>query len=93
MGDEHDHQQRPDRPGFGTPPGHIPVPPEKPWNAEPADPYEQIERRNPFEGRQASEVVRPDEISPGLADVMAQDEPIPAGQPLPRTDGDEPGGS
>jgi hypothetical protein len=42
-------------------PGHIPVPPERSWDAEPADPYVGIDRRDPFAGRPPSRVPQPDE--------------------------------
>jgi hypothetical protein len=42
-------------------PGHIPVPPEKDWNAENPDPYAGIDRRDPFAGRPPSKVPQPAE--------------------------------
>jgi hypothetical protein len=55
------------------PPGHIPEPQERPWDDEPADPFEGIDRSNPFEGRPASAGLPPEE-QPAMA---------PPGQPLP----------
>jgi hypothetical protein len=59
-----------------TKPGHIAEPREKDWDAEPADPYEGVERKDPFEGRPASAV-------PKGADSPVEPVDPGIGQPLP----------
>lgn len=44
-------------------PGEILEPKEKSWDAEPANPYDGIDRSDPFEGRPRSKVAQPKEIA------------------------------
>lgn len=61
-------------------PGEIPEPKEKSWDAESANPYDGIDRSDPFEGRPRTNVAQPAEIS---VDPAEPGNPGP-GQPLPK---------
>jgi hypothetical protein len=56
-------------------PGQIPEPEERPWDGEPADPFDGIERSDPFAGRQKTAIPQVDEP------VFDPDEPPAPGQP------------
>ncbi len=66
-------------------PGEIPDPPERSWDDEPPDPYEGVSRESPFKGRPRTEVYQPEEPELDAVDDPGPDEPIPPGQPLPRS--------
>ena len=66
-------------------PGEIPEPREKSWDEEPADPYEGVDRRDPFEGRPPTTVVQPEEPPIEYRGGPTAGEPVPPGQPLPRS--------
>ncbi len=74
----------PEEPSFGKPPGYIPEPKEKSWDAESPDAFDGVDRGTPFEGRPPSEVVQPGELPVERYDDPSPNEPIPPGQPLPR---------
>lgn len=76
----------PVEPSFGNPPGFIPEPKEKSWNAEPPDAFDGVDRGTPFEGRPPSEVVQPAELPVEHYDDPSPSEPLAPGQPLPRRD-------
>ena len=67
--------------GAGPRPGVIPEPKERPWDAEPADPYEGIDRSDPFEGRPRTAVPQPEELRTDDEDPFVDPGP---GQPLPQ---------
>jgi len=64
-----------------TKPGHIPEPKEKSWTEEDPNPYDKINRGDPFEGRPKTELPNHDDDPGGGAA-----EPPAPGQPLPRRD-------
>lgn len=69
-----------------TQPGHIPEPKEKSWDQEPANPFDGVDRSNPFEGRPKTDVPQPEQPHFEGSDPGPGQPLPPPGQPLPRKD-------